>query len=92
MVRCRSVSDESTECNRPSAAPDEVLLLSLMALNVAAAGPEIKHVFDWRVEIYLTRHGPAVEPPNDNGVTLRSRGYSPTMSVVATDELVGGVV
>ena len=34
MVRCRSVSDESTECNRPSEPTDELVdevsLLSLM--------------------------------------------------------------
>jgi hypothetical protein len=36
MVRCRWVSDESTECSRPSVAVAGVSLLSLMALNVAA--------------------------------------------------------
>jgi hypothetical protein len=46
MVRCRWVSDESTERNRPSEPVAEVLLLSLMALNVAAWRPRIKHVFD----------------------------------------------
>ena len=49
MVRCRSVSDDFTECKRPAALADEVSLLSLMALNVAARDPRIKHVFDRRV-------------------------------------------
>ncbi|BBX97358.1 hypothetical protein MLAC_26520 [Mycobacterium lacus] len=53
MVRCRSVSVESTGIKRPSAASAsdllrrvEVSVLSLMALNVAAAAQIIKHVFD----------------------------------------------
>jgi hypothetical protein len=46
MVRCRWVSDESTECSRPSAPADEVSLLSLMAMNVTPPGRRIKHVFD----------------------------------------------
>lgn len=51
MVRCRSVSDDFTECKPPPAVADEVSLLSLMALNVAARDPIIKHVFDRRVAL-----------------------------------------
>jgi hypothetical protein len=49
MVRCRSVSDDFTVCTPPPALADGVSLLSLMALNVAAHDPRIKHVFDRRV-------------------------------------------
>jgi hypothetical protein len=61
MVRCRSVSDESTECNRPPAPADGVSLLSLMAPNVAAPQPRIKHVFDWRVAAGISAAEPALQ-------------------------------
>jgi hypothetical protein len=51
MVRCRSVSDDFTGCKDPTALADEVSLLSLMALNVTARDPRIKHVFDRRVAL-----------------------------------------
>ncbi|BBY21385.1 hypothetical protein MSTO_15900 [Mycobacterium stomatepiae] len=59
MVRCRWVSDESTECSGPLEPVAEVSLLSLMALNVASPNPRIKHVFDWRV---VTMHMEAKDP------------------------------
>src|ERR1700732_4809650 len=86
MVRCRSVSDESTECNRPSE-PAEVSLLSLMAMNVAASRPQIKHVFDWRVAAPCGRRTGLENSTNHKGVTPERIGYLCSMSAVMTDEL-----
>ncbi|BCO47837.1 hypothetical protein MINTM008_37820 [Mycobacterium intracellulare] len=95
MVRCRSVSAESTECSRPSAAAGpvfgEVSLLSPMALNVAAPPTRIKHVFDWRV---AGRPGPEKRRhrPNHKCVTLAETGYLCLVTVVEADGVVGGVI
>ena len=83
MVRCRSVSDGSMERKRPSARADEVSLLSLMALNVAARKPRIKHVFDRRV----AGPRPAQELGNNKRVTRVDTGYLCSMAVTTTDEL-----
>ncbi|BBZ74548.1 hypothetical protein MPRS_56410 [Mycobacterium paraseoulense] len=86
MVRCRSVSDESTACSRPPAPADEVSLLSLMALNVAPPRPRIKHVFDWRVAV-ADGHKIAIDIVNHKGVTLRRIGYFSRMSALGTTDL-----
>src|SRR5271156_702945 len=83
MVRCRSVSDESMERKRPSARADEVSLLSLMALNVAARKPRNKHVFG--------RGGGGPGPAQGLGKNKRGTrvdtGYLCSMAVTTTDEL-----
>src|ERR1700733_12351769 len=83
MVRCRSVSDESMERKRPSARADEVSLLSLMALNVAARKPRIKHVFDRRVAGLR----PAQELGDNKRVTRVDSGYLCSMAVTIINKL-----
>jgi hypothetical protein len=63
-----------------------------MALNVAAPPARIKHVFEWRVVPLGSSAKPFRSRMNHKCVTLPDIGYLRLVTVVETDELVGGVI